>query len=81
MKPAERPLSKRLAQVRRYLTTRSDPVRTSKTLRASDIILGITLVFLAFVLLAAFVSQAFSSAWTEQNYRMAPYQQLGRSGL
>lgn len=62
MKLAERTLSKRLGQVRRYLNTRSDPVRTSKPPRASDIILGITLVMLAFVLLAAFVSQALSSA-------------------
>lgn len=59
MKPAERTLGKRPGQVRRDLNTRSDPVRTGKPPRASDIILGMTLVTLAVVLIAWLLTHLF----------------------
>lgn len=49
MKPAEPTLGKRPDEVSRYLNPRSDPVRTNKPPRTSDIILGMTSVTLAVV--------------------------------
>lgn len=62
MKQAARTLGRWLGQMRRSIHPRSGLLKAGKPPRASDIILGMTLVMLAFVLLAALVSQAFSSA-------------------
>lgn len=62
MKQATRNLGRWLRQMCRSINPRSDLLKADKPPRASDIILGITLVMLAFVLIAALVSQAFSSA-------------------
>lgn len=59
MKQTARTLGRWIGKIRRRLNPRSDLLKAGQPLRASDIILGMTLVMLAVVLFARLLTSLF----------------------